>query len=58
VQKFILVIFIFVNLYVFRPPVCPSSGETTVFMRHLAFVFLKQLISLNPPDGLSYNTGC
>jgi len=25
-------------LYMFRETVCPSSGETTVFMRHLVFV--------------------
>ena len=27
-------------LYMFRTTVCPSSGETTVFMRHLALVIL------------------
>jgi hypothetical protein len=28
------------NLYIFRTPPCPSSGATTVFMRHLVFVIL------------------
>jgi len=27
-------------LYLFRATVCPSSGETTVFMRHLVLVIL------------------
>ena len=26
---------IFINLYMFRATMCPSLGETTVFMRHL-----------------------
>ena len=26
---------IFINLYMFRATMCPSSGETTVFLRHL-----------------------
>jgi hypothetical protein len=26
---------VFTNLYMFRTTMCPSSGETTVFMRHL-----------------------
>ena len=30
----------------FRATVCPSSGETTVFMRHLVPVSLKQVNSL------------
>jgi len=38
VHKFILSIFI--NLYMFRPTMCPSSGETTVFLRHLVLVIL------------------
>jgi len=25
-------------LYMFQATMCPSSGETTVFMRHLVFV--------------------
>jgi len=25
-------------LYMFRATMCPSSGETTVYMRHLVFV--------------------
>jgi len=35
---------IFINLYVFRGTMCPSSGETTVFMRHLILVILKRWI--------------
>ena len=31
---------IFINHYMFRATMCPSSGETTVFMRHLVFVIL------------------
>jgi len=27
-------------LYMFQATMCPSSGETTVFMRHLIFVIL------------------
>jgi len=27
-------------LYMFRATMCPSSGEITVFMRHLVFVIL------------------
>jgi len=30
-------------LYMFRATVCPSSGEPTVFMRHLVLVILKQV---------------
>jgi len=30
-------------LYIFLATMCPSSGETTVFMRHLVLVILKQL---------------
>jgi len=29
-----------INLYMFRATMCPSSGETTVFMRHLVLVIL------------------
>jgi hypothetical protein len=38
VHKFILSIFI--SLYMFRATMCPSSGETTVFLRHLVLVIL------------------
>jgi len=38
-QRF-LGMFIFVNLYMFRATMCPSSGETTVLMRHLVLVIL------------------
>jgi len=30
----------------FRATLCPSSGETTVFMRHLVLVILKEVDSL------------
>jgi hypothetical protein len=36
---------IFINLYMFKA-MCPSSGETTVFMRHLVLVILKQVDNL------------
>jgi len=31
---------IFINLCMFRATMCPSSGETTVFLRHLILVIL------------------
>ena len=31
---------IFINLYMFQATMCPSSGETTVFMWHLVLVIL------------------
>jgi hypothetical protein len=31
---------IFINFYMFRATMCPSPGETTVFMRHLILVIL------------------
>ena len=37
-MKFILSIFI--NLYMFRATMCPSSGETTVFLPHLVLGIL------------------
>jgi len=39
VHKFILRIFI--KPYMFWVPMCPSSGETTVFLRHLVLVIVK-----------------
>jgi len=33
-------------LYMFLVPMCPSSGEITVSMRHFLFVTLKQVDSL------------
>jgi len=33
-------VFIFVSLYIFLAAMCPSSGDTTVFMRHLELVIL------------------
>jgi len=30
----IFILSIFINLYMFRATMCPSSGETSVFMRH------------------------
>jgi len=42
VHSFFLVYvkFIFVNLYMFRPTMCPPSGDTSGFMRHLVLVIL------------------
>jgi hypothetical protein len=40
VHSFFLSIFIFVNFYIFRAAMDPSSGDTTVFMRHFVLVFL------------------
>ena len=37
---------IFINLYMFRATMCPSSGETIVLMWHLVHVILKQVGSL------------
>jgi len=31
---------IFINLYMFRETMCPSSGEIVVFMRHVVVVIL------------------
>jgi len=31
---------IFIYLYMFRANMCPSSGETTVFMQHLVLVIV------------------
>ena len=42
----------------FRATVCPSSGEITVFMRHLLFVPLKQVESLKLQGLMSQNEGC
>ena len=39
-QKYFLSMFIFINLYMFRATMCPSSGETAVFMRHLVLVIV------------------
>jgi len=33
-------------LYLFRTAMCPSSGETAVFMRRFVLVILKQVDSL------------
>jgi hypothetical protein len=35
-----LILSIFINFYMFRATMCPSSGETTVLMRHLVLVIL------------------
>jgi hypothetical protein len=37
----------------FRATVCPLSGENTLPMRHLAFVTLKQVDSLNLQEFMS-----
>jgi len=44
-------------IYMFRATMCPSSGETTVFMRHLVLVILKQVDSLKLQVRMSYNEG-
>ena len=36
----LFLVYIFINLYMFRATMSPSSGETTVFMRHLVLVIL------------------
>jgi len=36
-----LSIFIFINGYMFRATMGPSSGDTTVFMRHIVHVILR-----------------
>ena len=45
-------------LYTFRVTMCPSSGETTVFMRHLVLVIVKQVDSLKLQGCMSQNEGC
>jgi len=40
VHNFFLGIFLFVNLYMFRAAMGPSSADTTVFMQHLVLVIL------------------
>ena len=40
VHNFFLSIFVFVNLYMFRAAMGPSSADTTVFMQHLVLVIL------------------
>jgi len=37
----------------FQATVGPSSGETTVFMRHLVLVILKQVNSLKLQESIS-----
>ena len=39
------IFFISINLYMFRTPMGPSSGGTTVFMWHLALVILYEWLS-------------
>ena len=34
---------VFISLYMFRATMCPPSGETTVFVRYLVLVILKQV---------------
>ena len=48
-----LSIFIFINLYMFRAATGPSSGDTTLFMRHLVLVILKQVGSLKLQEFIS-----
>jgi len=35
-------------LYMFRATLCPSSGETTVFVRHLVLVILVSSVEFHP----------
>jgi hypothetical protein len=39
--QFFLSIFIFANLYMFRAAMSPSTGDTTVFIRHFVLVILR-----------------
>jgi len=36
----LFLVYIFINLYMFRATMDPSSGEATEFMRHLVLVIL------------------
>jgi hypothetical protein len=36
----LFLVYIYINLYMFRATMGPSSGEKTLFMRHLLFVIL------------------
>ena len=36
----LFLVYLFINLYMFRGTMCPSSGETAVFIRHLVLVIL------------------
>jgi len=38
---------IFINLYIFQVTMCPSSGETTVFMQNLVLVILINILRIN-----------
>jgi len=40
----------FISLYKFRATMCPSSGETIVFMRHLVLVTLCHINTVVSPD--------
>jgi len=42
----------------FWASMCPSSGETTVFMRHLIRVILKEVASLKLQGCMSWNGEC
>jgi len=33
--EYLFLVHLFINVYMFRATICPSSGETTVFMQHL-----------------------
>ena len=52
-----LILSIFINLYMFRATMCPSSGEKTVFMRHLVFVTLKHVDGLKLQERVSLSVG-
>jgi len=45
---------IFINPYMFRATMGPSSGETTVFMRHLALILCGWLSGMQ--DGMKQSS--
>jgi len=45
-------------LCIFRATMCPSSGETIVFLRHLVLAIPKQVNSLKLQGPMSQNEGC
>ena len=47
-----------IDLYMLRAIMCPSSGETIVFMRHLVLAILKQVDSWKLQERISYNEEC
>ena len=47
-DQYISILSIFINLYMFRATICPSSVETAVFMWHLVLVILCEWLSARP----------